>query len=135
MSCFCVTVSVRYLEHYPFQVRPIYCFFKMWFSCKSILILNFRKCKNFPLGPLKNYLLAWLYDYVLSTENSVIYPPMVLSNQLSTALDTALSNLLTFWINADVQTTGGLDLISNWVSANLANHSNNSWWIPPKKIS
>ena len=39
----------------------------MFFSCNSILILNFRKCKNFPLGPLKKYLLAWLYD---STHNN-----------------------------------------------------------------
>ena len=107
----------------------------MWFSCKSILILRFKKCKNFPLGPLKKYLLAWLYDFVLSTTNSVIYPLMVLSNQWSTALVTMLLTLLTFWINASVQTTGGLDLISNCVSANLANHSNNSWWIPLKKIS
>jgi hypothetical protein len=30
---------------------------------------------------LKKYLSAWLYDSTLLISNSVIYPPMVLSNQ------------------------------------------------------
>ena len=106
----------------------------MYFSCNNILIFNFKKCRNFPLGPLKKYLSAWLYDSTLSTKNSVIYPPMVLSNQWSSALDTTLSSLLTFLINIDVQTTDGLDLISNWIYSNLDNHLYSSLWIPPKKI-
>jgi hypothetical protein len=103
-----------------------YCIFRMFFSCNNILILNFKKCKNFPLGPLKKYISPWLYYSTLSIAKSLMYPPMVLSNQSSTTLDTMLSTLLALLISIDVQTIGGLSLISNWVSANLASHSDRS---------
>jgi hypothetical protein len=135
ISNLCVIVVVWILEHYPFQVQPIYYIFRMLFSCNSILILNIIKCKKFPLGPLKKYLSTWLYDSNLSTINLVIYSPLVLSNQWSNACDTTLSTLLTFFISVDIQITWGLDMISNWVYANLANHSYSNWWIPQKNIS
>jgi hypothetical protein len=42
-----------------------------------------------------------------------------------------LSTFLTLLINFDVQTTRGLDQISNWVSANLASDPGGYRWPPP----
>jgi hypothetical protein len=76
-----VLLSFSKFLNISFFILTHYCIFNMFFSCNSILIFNFKKCKNFPLGPLKKYLSAWIYDSTLSITNSVIYPPMVLSNQ------------------------------------------------------
>ena len=67
------------------------CIFSMPFSQTSILIDNCRVSKNLPRGLLKNSCSDSLYDLLVSTKNSVMYPSRILSNQTLTTLDALLS--------------------------------------------
>jgi len=64
-----------------------------------------------PLGPFKNSYFATVYDFAVSTANSVINPAIILSNQKST---THVNLLLTLYICAIfsvVHSTGLIRLI------------------------
>ena len=82
------------------------CIFSMPFSQTSILIDNYRDNRNLPCGPLKNSHSASLYDLLVSTTNSVMYPSRIISNQTSTTHDALLLVSWSSEISSGVQDVG-----------------------------
>jgi hypothetical protein len=75
-----------------------------------------------PLGPRRNSFSIALYEFVVSTANSVIKPAIILSSQKSTAWMNFLFTCCNCWICTGVQSSCQIRFIA-WLSLNLKIHS------------
>ena len=93
--------------------------------------------KYLPWGPWKKILSASLYEVIVSTANSMIYPCKILSTQKSIALEMGLLTLVNLWINSALHSTASLlwkfvcrvANIDNQSCSTIGNYANNILWI------
>ena len=69
------------------------------FSHTRIFIHVFKDYRCLLRGPWKMFLSTLLYEVIVSTTNSVIYPSRIISIQKYTTLDTRLLVLFSHWNN------------------------------------
>ena len=101
----------------------------------NILIHVFQDERYLLRGPWKTFLLASLYEVIMSTWNSVIYPSMILSIQKSTTLQIGLLVLFSRLIKNRVHCVGSPPWKFFFWVVNLYNHSYNKVGNSVKEIS